>query len=307
MNCTTISGMKSPPVCDYEGSNYQEEFWGQGNRAYEDAAERMAIRKLLPDTGYHLLELGAGAGRNSKRYRGFQRVTLLDYSTTQLAQAIERLGMDNYRYVVADIYKLPFGPNAFDGATMIRALHHFIYPQKAFDQVARILTGQSVFLIEFANKRNLKSVLRYLFRRQDWNPFSRESFEFVELNFNFHPISVKEMLNLSGFDIEKQICVSYLRTGFLKRLLPLELMIVFEKVLQGTSSWAAFSPSVFLRTRKNRGKTALAVSDQFQCPACGFFPIEDTPPQLTCGRCKRTYLYKNGIYDFRLQEGGESA
>jgi len=185
---------------------------------------------------------------------------------------------------------------------MIRTLHHFVYPRKAFDQVEKILTGKSVFLLEFANKRNLKSILRYFLRRQEWNPFSHESIEFVELNFNFHPTSVKEMLRLSGFNIERQICVSYLRAGILKRVLPLGLMRIMEKILQGTASWAAFSPSVFLRAYKKSAKTTLIPSDQFQCPVCGFFPIEDTPPLLTCGNCMRTYPYKNGIYDFRLQE-----
>ena len=39
-----------------------------------------------------MLELGAGAGRNTPRYAGFERIVLLDYSTTQLAQAQEKLG-----------------------------------------------------------------------------------------------------------------------------------------------------------------------------------------------------------------------
>ena len=95
--------MKTPPVIDYEGSDYQQKFWEEGDRAYEDAAEELAIGKLLPDSGRHLLELGAGAGRNTKRYSGVERVTLLDYSITQLQQASERLGPSSYRYVAADI------------------------------------------------------------------------------------------------------------------------------------------------------------------------------------------------------------
>ena len=39
-----------------------------------------------------MLELGAGAGRNTPRYAGFERIVVLDYSTTQLAQAQQRLG-----------------------------------------------------------------------------------------------------------------------------------------------------------------------------------------------------------------------
>ena len=131
--------MTTPPVCDYEGSNYQQRFWEEGGRAYEDQAEALALRKLLPKSGRHLLELGAGAGRNTPRYAGFERVTLVDYSTTQLSQAIERLGSDGRcRFIAADIYRLPFGPDSFDAATMIRTLHHFSAPEKALAQVKNL-------------------------------------------------------------------------------------------------------------------------------------------------------------------------
>ena len=126
----------TPPVCDYEGSDYQARFWEQGNRAYEDAAEEIAIRRLLPPGSGHLLELGAGAGRNTHRYRGYDRITLLDYSTTQLEQAIQRLGTgEQYRFVAADVYRLPFAPGVFDAATMIRTIHHLSDAPKAFAQI----------------------------------------------------------------------------------------------------------------------------------------------------------------------------
>jgi ubiquinone/menaquinone biosynthesis C-methylase UbiE len=83
---------KNPPVCDYEGSDYQASFWDQGGRDYEDRTEAIALKRLLPKSGGLMLELGAGAGRNTPRYRGYEQVVLLDYSTTQLQQARERLG-----------------------------------------------------------------------------------------------------------------------------------------------------------------------------------------------------------------------
>ena len=35
--------MQTPPVISYEGSDYQTSFWDQGGRAYEDAAEAVAL------------------------------------------------------------------------------------------------------------------------------------------------------------------------------------------------------------------------------------------------------------------------
>ena len=53
---------KQPPVCDYEGSDYQTRFWEKGGREYEDRCEAIALKNLLPHSGKLMLELGAGAG-----------------------------------------------------------------------------------------------------------------------------------------------------------------------------------------------------------------------------------------------------
>jgi len=93
-----------PPVCDYEGSDYQVSFWEKGGREYEDRCEAIALRRLMPAGGRLLLELGAGAGRNTPRYVGFERIVLLDYSRSQLERARQRLGQsERYLYVAADI------------------------------------------------------------------------------------------------------------------------------------------------------------------------------------------------------------
>ena len=96
--------VETPPVCDYEGSTYQTSFWDQGRRAYEDAVEEVALRRLLPTSGKLMLELGAGAGRNTPRYRGFERVVLLDYSRSQLEEARrQKGGGPGYVYVAGNV------------------------------------------------------------------------------------------------------------------------------------------------------------------------------------------------------------
>src|SRR5512146_3263018 len=128
--------MEDLPICNYEGSDYQDSFWERGGRAYEDAVEAVALRRLLPPGGQRLLEIGAGAGRNTLRYRGFEQVVLLDYSRTQLQQAQQRLGRsERFLYVAADAYRLPFVPGLFDAATMIRVLHHMADAPRVLGQV----------------------------------------------------------------------------------------------------------------------------------------------------------------------------
>lgn len=290
----------TPPVCNYEGSDYQQSFWDQGGRAYEDAAEAIALRKLMPASGRLMLELGAGAGRNTPRYKAFDKVVLLDYSRTQLEQARDRLGStDRYTYVAADVYRLPFIESVFDGATMIRTLHHMAEPVQALAQVHKVMAPKGVFILEFANKRNLKSMLRYLFGKQDWSPYTREPVEFTALNFDFHPKAVRGYLDAVGFVTERQLTVSHFRMGLLKRLFPAEFLARLDSLIQWTGTFIRVSPSVFVRNRTLKAGEAQTGKGLFACPACGA-PLPTLAADLTCEQCGRTWPFRDGIYDFRV-------
>ena len=302
--------MDELPVCNYEGSDYQTSFWERGGRAYEDAVEAVALQRLLPKGGRRLLELGAGAGRNTPRYHGFEQIVLLDYSRTQLQQARQRLGEtgpDGSRltYVAADIYHLPFVGGVFDTATMIRTLHHMIDPRRTIHEVRQVLASDSIFVLEFANKLNLKSVLRYATGRQSWNPFSPEPVEFAALNFDFHPATVRTWLEDTGFVIERQLTVSHFRIGLLKRLVPLGLLVKADSVAQLTGNLWQLSPSVFVRSKARPVPSlqqANAAGDEgafYRCPACEQASLPDTPPELVCPSCGKRYPVIDGIYDLR--------
>jgi ubiquinone/menaquinone biosynthesis C-methylase UbiE len=289
-----------PPICDYEGSDYQLSFWDQGHREYENRVEEIALRRLLPHSGKLLLELGAGAGRNTSRYTGFERIVLLDYSLTQLQQAQARLGRsERYIYVAGDIYRLPFANRLFDTATMIRTIHHLADPEKALAEIRRTLQPQAVFILEYANKCNLKAILRYLAGRQSWNPFSTEVVEFAPLNFDFHPASVRRWLRNSEYSIQRQLTVSHFRIDFLKSLLPLELLVNLDSAAQWTGNLWQFTPSVFVRTLSTGGPLEQASKGFFRCPECGCSPVDVYPEVMTCSACGRTFAIRDGIYDFR--------
>ena len=290
-----------PPICDYEGSDYQTSFWEQGERKYEDHAESMALKRLLPVKGDLLLELGAGAGRNTPRYVGFRQIILLDYSLTQLKQAIENLGRSQrFIYVAADIYNLPFVEGLFDTATMIRTLHHMAEPKLALQQVRQTLQSGAIFILEYANKQNIKAILRYITKRQTWSPFTLESVEFEKLNFDFHPQMVRRWLEETGFELQKQLTVSYLRLNILKRHLPLSLLTRLDDWLQLTGNLCQLSPSVFARSQAT-GKTAKALAGQFfKCPVCQADNFKPHGSKLICGNCSREWPIRDGIFDFRV-------
>jgi ubiquinone/menaquinone biosynthesis C-methylase UbiE/uncharacterized protein YbaR (Trm112 family) len=290
-----------PPICDYESSDYQTTFWEQGERLYEDQVEAIALKRLLPASGELLLELGAGAGRNTTRYGGFKQIVLLDYSLTQLQQAMQRLGRNqSYIYVAADIYKLPFVDGLFEAATMIRTFHHMAEPLAALKQVRRTLQPGSIFILEYANKHNLKAILRYLTKRQAWSPFSMERLEFEKLNFDFHPKSVREWLDESGFALQRQLAVSYFRLGMLKKTLPLKLLTRMDGWLQPTGNWLQLSPSVFTRSQAVGDTPKAPAGAFFKCPACESNNIKPHGFKLICVECTREWPIRDGIFDFRV-------
>ena len=202
--------------------------------------------------------------------------------------------------MAADIYHLPFVPGVFDAATMIRTLHHLSQPVAALQQVRRVLQPEAAFILEFANKRNIKSILRYLLRRQDWNPFAHEPVEFVKLNFDFHPAAVRAWLAETGFKLERQLTVSHFRIALLKKLFPLKLLVGLDSLAQHTGALWQLSPSVFTRSRAGQTGQPAPAGQFFACPACST-PLADTPPLITCPSCGKTYPAEGCIYDFRLQ------
>jgi ubiquinone/menaquinone biosynthesis C-methylase UbiE len=302
-----MAEMHRPPVCDYEGSDYQSRFWDKGGREYEDRCESIALKRLLSKNGKLLLELGAGAGRNTLRYNGYERIVLLDYSRTQLKQAQEVLGVsDRFIYVAADIYRLPFIDGLFDAATMIRVLHHMADAPAALRQVRNVMRPGACFILEFANKRNLKSILRYALRLQSWNPFALESVEIAPLTFDFHPRSLRTLLRGLGFRIERTLTVSHFRIGLLKRTIPPNLLAGLDSLLQWTGALVQFSPSVFLRTRiidnNVSSEAPKDLSHIFKCPECGYSPLVITTGHILCPSSNHKWNIRDGIYDFRGNE-----
>ncbi len=297
------------PICDYEGSAYRTEFWGQ-EREYEDGAERVAVQNLLPPTGYRLIEIGAGYGRLVGLYNGYDEVVFFDYALSQLRQARKLWGdagpegRPRYVYVAGDFYKLPFAPGLFDTVTIVRVLHHAADAPAVLRGVAQTLAPGGAFVLEFANKRNLKAILRYLLRRQDWSPFDQEPIEFAELNFDFHPVWMRERLAEVGLRVQRQLTVSHFRLGFLKRLVPTWLLVALDRLCQPTGALWQLTPSVFLRCAAGDDRLAAPLGAFFRCTVCGSTMLVDEGEALSCTDCGARFAVRDGIYDFRAPLAG---
>ncbi len=290
---------RQPEICDYEGSTYRSDFWEGKGREYEDRVERIAIRRLMPPRGQRLLELGAGFGRLTTSFGEYEQVVLLDYSHSQLEFARQQYGDDGFLYVAANIYEMPFAPAVFDAATLIRVVHHLQDPLTALRAVRTVMQKGGVFLLEFANKQNLKAILRWALGRQPWNPFTREPVEFVRLNYDFHPRYIRETLAKAGFEPERMLTVSHFRIGLLKRIVPTGALAALDALAQHTGNWWQLSPSVFVRSVATGEDEAAPEGAFWRCPECRSYDLREDGGGLTCQGCGLRWKKVGGVYDFK--------
>lgn len=302
---TSVADNTPPEICDYENSPWRTEFW-QG-REYEDLAERIALQKLLPPRGARLCEIGAGFGRLAEYYTGYERVILLDYARTMLQEARDRIlnnsrltpHASSFTFVAADLYNLPLADSAIDTAITVRVLHHVADIPRAFAEIARVVRPGGAYVLEHANKRHLKAIMWYWLNRNAANPFSLEPYEFVKLNFDFHPRYIADNLRAVNFAPQKKLAVSSLRVAALKRIIPAKMLAALDGSLQSLISNLSISPSIFIRTQSLKPGAPTLTSALWRDPACGSTDVAESSNGLTCRVCGRVYPMVDGIIDFK--------
>lgn len=303
------------PVIDYEHSQYKADFWEGQGRGYEDATERLAIEYLLPKHGVRIAEIGAGFGRLANLYLGYAQIILFDYSRTLLQDAVQQWGHDpRFVFVAGNLYQLPLATGCLDSLVMVRVMHHLADVPQALQQLERVLHKRSVAVIEYANKRNLKAIARWLLRQQVWSPFSLSPIEFVALNFDFHPHWMGEQLAKAGLLRKQQFAVSHFRLPLLKQRADVGRLAKLDSYLFCVGGYYPLAPSVFVQavTEKQRSPESLgaesnSIADLFCCPVCRVEAFQlITEEQLRCSACGATFAKQAGIWDFKEQHTAAS-
>jgi hypothetical protein len=182
---------------------------------------------------------------------------------------------------------------------MIRVIHHLDDAPAALASIEKTMAPGGVFILEYANKLNLKSIARFLARKQSWSPFSTEPVEFVKLNFNFHPGTMRAWLDAAGFRLQRQLTVSHFRIGWMKRLIPARLLAAADGLASLTGDWWQLAPSVFTSSRAGRDKPAAREGDFFRCPVCSGASFDPSGDLQTCRTCRTDWPVRDGIFVFK--------
>lgn len=302
-------GMSTPPVIDYEGSGYRTDFWEGQGRQYEDAAERLALAQLMPMTGVRIAEIGAGFGRLGELYTGYEQIVLFDYSRTLLQEAVERWGGDDrFVFVAGNVYDLPLATGALDTVVMVRVMHHLADVGRALAQIRRTMHRDSVAVLEYANKRNLKALARWATRQQNWSPMDAEPVEFVELNYDFHPAWMWSRIDDARLRIQRQYAVSHFRLPLLKSRVPAGMLAKVDSWLFDLGGRYPLAPSVFVQaTARDAAPKPTArpdlddLSTLLRCPVCfadGSLQRAEAD-RLACRECESLFARKSGVWDFK--------
>lgn len=287
---------------DYEGSRWREEFWR--GRDYEDRVERIALTAELPPTGARLVEIGAGFGRLADLYRGYDQIILLDYARSMLKDARDRLGDDpRFTFIAADLYNLPFADNALDTALTIRVLHHVANIPAAFTETSRAVRPQGHYLTDFANKRHLKALVKYhLGRANGMNPYSLDPYEFVKLNFDYHPAYIRQQLNRVGFNIQSERAVSTFRIGGVKRIIPTSVLVSMDGALQQITAPLKIAPSILYKTRSEKSGSPTLNPILFRCVKCHTPNPAIADTTMQCHTCGTQFHQTEGIWELKIPQ-----
>lgn len=237
--------------------NYRK-YW-QG-REYEHAAEEIAIRKLLRGKHFkHAVDVGGGYGRLCLLLEDYaDKVTLVEPSQQQLDLAKDFLkGHPEVDRKLMQADDLKFEDNSVDLLTMVRVMHHLPDPSAEFEEIARVLSPDGLAIIEVANYLHMRNRIKHLVRREHMpvkpvdirSPENRRKDEIPFVNHN--PYTVLRQLEHVGLRAVGSLSVSNLRSVRLKKVVPRNVMIGAEHVLQRPLSLVYFGPSVFLLVRKS--------------------------------------------------------
>lgn len=228
-------------------------------RDYEDAAERMAIKRMLKGRHFkHAVDVGGGYGRLCVFLENYSdKVTLAEPSQQQLDIAKDFLKdhpkIDRKLLQAADL-KFPDG--SVDLLTTVRIWHHIPDPAPEFKEIARVLADDGYFVMEFANYSHFRNRVKYFLKgkKLPTKPIdirSEENRNENELPFvNHNPKMVIKQLAHAGLRVEKVLSVSNLRSPGLKKVVPKGVMLNAERFMQKPLAGMYFGPSIFFLIRK---------------------------------------------------------
>ncbi|HEX4774147.1 MAG TPA: class I SAM-dependent methyltransferase [Candidatus Saccharimonadales bacterium] len=260
---TTSLSAAAKPKAKRQADQYNDpkhnylHYWD--GRDYEHQAEKLAIGRLLRGRHFNrAVDVGGGYGRLCVLLENYaDKVTLAEPSQQQLDMAADFLKdhpeIDRQLMQADD---LKFKDSSIGLLTMIRVMHHLPDPSAEFGEIRRVLAPDGYAIIEVANYSHMRNRVRHFIKRQKLpiKPVdirSADNKKAGEIPFvNHNPSTVIRQLEHAGLEVVATLSVSNLRSVRLKKLMPREVMLGAERMLQRPLASLYFGPSIFFLVRK---------------------------------------------------------
>lgn len=310
-----------PKISAYDLSDYDySNFWK--DRKYEHSVEIQVLNKIWGQSEpiSIFIDLGGSYGRLFPTYENISKQQIIvDYSMIGLKKAQSLWGNKaSLKLIAANIYHLPFKNNSINAGQMIRVLHHIEEQDTAINEIFRVLTAKSKFVLEIPNKLHIKNRIKALFNRKFRDYINQEVSRIPSdgtkeglkegqtgVFLGYKPNFVYQLLKRHGLDITKKTGASYFRQGFFKKHFSHKILLSFEKIIQ-LLPFHEFAPSIFLQLLKKESETnplaPITIDDILICPKCGGeINIDTENKKLICinEECKEEFPIIDGIYDLR--------
>jgi len=228
-------------------------------RDYENAAEEMAIKRLLEGKHFkRAADIGGGYGRLCLLLEKYaDKVTLTDPSQQQLDIGAEYLkDHPEVDRKIMQVDDLKFKNGELNLLTMIRVMHHLPDPTAGFAEISRVLAKDGYAIIEVANYMHGRNRLKHLLKGKKLptepvdirSEANKKSSEIPFVNHNPHTV-IKQLAH-AGLKVDRMLSVSNLRSPGLKKIMPKRVMLAIEGILQPTLANSFFGPSVFFLVKK---------------------------------------------------------
>lgn len=233
-------------------------------REYEHESEILALNKLLAKISKvgTLLEVGAGYGRIVPTYlHRSKKVILTDPSNKLLRLARQKFNKPKIKFIQSRVENLTkkIKTRSVDTVILVRVLHHIPDYKSCFGEVSRMLRVGGYMVLEFPNCQHFKARISEYLKGNITHSMDIFPKDLGEVNcdknkrlpfLNYHPETIYQALNDAGLGVVKKLSVSNIRSPFLKKIFPVNLLISLERHLQEALSSIHFGPSIFVLARK---------------------------------------------------------
>ncbi|MCW6168966.1 MAG: class I SAM-dependent methyltransferase [Thermoplasmatales archaeon] len=287
---------------DFSQLDFEKLWSGRDNVTRVENA--IILSMIKSHTGSTALEIGAGKGRIANVISDyFGTYFALDYIPEFLMDIQVKDDQKKIIKIRGNLYKMPVSDNSIDVVLMIRVFNFLDEPQKALDEIYRVIRPGGIAVISFFNTGSVSEIFDTLFRNENdeydhARSMKRDKVRVRRSNFTEYFYSralFRHMAQNSGFFI-REIRVSGMEDYRPFKYFPWQFFAGLSDILK----FSKFIPHTFVLMSKSGKDNDLVFyeEDILCCPDCHSSINLDSLfscSEVECTNCHHRVGFRDGI------------